>query len=176
MTMRKQYAVCFSLVCETIPKANLFGTVLSVQVAEQQSVWAFTSRGGQTCAAHVHVMCCLEPTGLEACFLEPMSTVECSMETMGSETLHVQPMCTEVLPMQPTLVQTNCVRPMHALVAAVCQCDLCALWSGARTLMQMCGWPLLSICGREQQHCSQDVCVTQDRQRALQHTASTLNV
>jgi hypothetical protein len=173
MTMRMQYAVCFSLVCETIPKANLLGTVLSVQVAEQQSVWAFTSRDGQTCSAHVHAICCLQPTGSEACFLEPMSTVECSME--------------------PTLVQTNCVRPMHTLicclqltgseacfwepmVAAVCQCDLCALWSGARTLMQMCGWPLLSICGREQQHCSQDACVTQDRQRASQHTASTLNV
>ena len=113
--------------------------------------------------------------GLQACFLEPMSTVECCMEPMGAETLHVQPMCTKVLPMQPTLVQTRSVRPMHGRVAAVCQCDLCALWSGARTLMKMCGWPLVSIWSREQ-HCSQDFCVTQDRQRASQHTASTLKV
>ena len=49
-------------------------------------------------AAHVHVMCFLEPMGLQACFLEPMSTVECCMEPMGAETLHVQPMCTKVLP------------------------------------------------------------------------------
>jgi hypothetical protein len=59
MTMRKQYAFCFSLVRETIPKANLFGTVLSVLVEEQQSVCAFTSGDGQTCSAHVNVICCL---------------------------------------------------------------------------------------------------------------------
>jgi hypothetical protein len=42
--------------------------------------------------------------------------------------------------------------------------------------MQMCGWPLLSICGREQEHCNQDAGMTQDRQRASLQAASTLKV
>jgi hypothetical protein len=115
ITMRKQYTVCFSWVCETIPKTNLLEMSMSGQVGGHESVGLRTPvMGGRVQPMYI-AMCCVGPMTLGRCCVQPMCSEECAVEPMGCERCCVQPICTALFPMQPMLVEMCCVQPMHML-------------------------------------------------------------
>ena len=103
--MRKQYAVCFSLVWETIPKANLLEQSMSGFVGSHANVCLKgTVTGGRVQPMYI-AMCCVAPMGLQTCCVRPMGTEKCAPEPMGFERCCVQPMYTGLLRMQPMVLK-----------------------------------------------------------------------
>jgi len=120
ITICKQYAVCFSLVWETIPKANLLVMRMSGQVADHESVGLRTTVMSRRMQPMHIAMCCGAPMGFQRCWVQPMYTALCQVQPMGFERCCVQPMYTALCQMQPMVVEMCCVRPMHI---GMCQAD-----------------------------------------------------
>jgi hypothetical protein len=101
---------------------------------------AQNSRDGRTCAAHVHsnVLCGAHDLVCSPSALHCSQCSPCSLKCAA---------CNPCTCCVSGARAWQCTASTHS-GKTVSACDLCALWSGARTLMQMCGWPLLSICTR----------------------------